>query len=165
MNRTGSTTPDGSESSFSSNPQKTSIILSSRASISRNLSNHKFPSSCSTGEKNQIISIIKNSAGRIKGLSELCFFKISKVAKIQRQVILSDYQLEEDFISDLTGRGVLIKPRHSIRDTATAVPICWNDHLKIQATSVGNEIDTVHNKVSEVEKMFESRLNFSFSKE
>ena len=164
MNESGSVTP-GPEGSSGSRFHRSSIILSSRASISRNLSNHKFPSSCSNEEKNQIINIIKNSASRTRGLSDLCFLRLSRMTKIQRQVLLSDYQIDEDFISNLSGRGILVFPRPSIRETATAIPLCWDDHLKIQSASPGNTIDSVYNKVSDIEKLFESKLNFSFSKE
>ena len=164
MNESGSVTPD-SEGSSGRRFHRSSVILSSTASISRNLSNHKFPSSCSNEEKNQIINIIKNSASRTKGLSGLCFLRLSRMTKMQRKVLLSDYQIEEDFISSLSGRGILVLPRQSINEPAAAVLLCWEDHLKIQSASPGNSIDPAYNIVSEMEKLFESKLNFSFSKE
>jgi protein arginine kinase len=165
MNEPGSAVPGRGEGSSNSHSEKASIILGSRASISRNLSNHKFPSSCSNEEKNQITGIIRNCARRTKGLSELCFLRISRITKTQRQVLLGDYQIEDDFISTLSGRGILVMPRHSIREVAKAIPLCWDDHLKIQAAAPGNTIDELYSIVSETEKLFESKLNFSFSKE
>lgn len=164
MNEPGSVTP-GAEGSSGSSSQRSSIILSSRASISRNLSNHKFPSSCSDEEKNQIIGIIKNSALKTEGLNQLCFLGLPGMTKVQRQVLLSDYQIGEDFISNISGRAVMIYPRSSMKEDALAVPLCWNDHLLIQCAAPGNTINHVFDRVSTMEKLFESKLNFSFNKE
>ncbi len=162
MNRPGSVTPgrEGSSGSISRDP---SIILSSRAGISRNLSNYKFPSSSSNEEKNQVINMIKSSTRRTEGLRELCCLRLNRMTRVQRQVILSDYQIEEDFISSLKGRALMVFPRSSIRDTATAIPLCWDDHLKIQCAAPGNTISMVYEKASGIEKIFETKLNFSFS--
>ena len=164
MNEPGSLTP-GAEGSSGSSSQRSSIILSSRSSISRNLSNHKFPSSCSGEEKDQLIGIVKNSSLKAEDLSQLCFLRLSGMTKVQRQVLLSDYQIDEDFISSLSGRAIMIKPRTSIKEDALAIPLCWNDHLKIQCAAPGNTIGHVYEVVGAIEKQFESRLNFSFSKE
>ena len=102
MSRQGSSFPVKGEDSSSSRPDNSSIILSSRAGISRNLSNKKFPSSCSKEEKNQVINLIRNCARRTRGLLDLCFLKLSRMSKTQRQVLLGDYQIEEDFISNLS---------------------------------------------------------------
>jgi len=158
MNRPGS----GADGSRSGKP---CIVLSSRAAISRNLSNHKFPSSCSTEEKNRIIAAVKKSTAGAGELKELCFMRLSRMSGISREILLGDYQIEDDFISSLAGRGILVLPRPSLDDPATSVPLCWNDHLRIQSASPGNSIDAVFSTVSDLEKLFESRLNFSFSKE
>ena len=142
-----------------------SIILSSRVSISRNLKNYKFPPSCSTKEKNKIIDIIKDCASRVDKLSELCFLRISKISDIERLILINDYQIDDDFISKLPGRSILVMPRHAIRGNAVAIPLCWDDHIRIQVSGPGNVIDESYKSVVEIEKLFESRLSFSFDKQ
>ena len=165
MSEPGSGIPGGREGSSGSSSPEATIVLSSRASVSRNLSNYKFPASCSTEEKNHIINTIKNYARRTRGLSEFCFLRLSGMTKIRRQVLLGDYQIDEDFISNILGRGILLIPRHSVMETATAVLLCWDDHIKIQSAAPHRAIGAVYSKVSEIEKLLESKLNFSFSKE
>jgi len=144
---------------------KGSIILSTRVSISRNLANYKFPSSCSTEEKNQLIGIIRDCASKIDKLSDLCFLKVSKISDIQKLVMVNDYQIDDDFISKMPGRGILLMPRHSIRENAIAIPLCWDDHIRIQISGPGNIIDKSYSSAVEIEKLFESRLLFSFDKQ
>lgn len=145
--------------------KKGSIILSTRVSISRNLANYKFPSSCSTEEKNRLLGIIRDCVSKIDKLSDLCFLKVSKISDIQRLVMVNDYQIDDDFISKIPGRGILIMPRHSIKENAIAIPLCWDDHIRIQISGPGNIIDESYSTAIEIEKLFESRLLFSFDKQ
>jgi protein arginine kinase len=141
------------------------IILSSRASISRNLVNYKFPASCKIRESKEIIDIIRNCASKTSGLSDFCFLDMAEVEKNQRLILINDYQIEKDFISKLSGRGILVMPRHSIRENAVAVPLCWDDHIKIQVSGPGKVIRQVYKKAVEIEKLFEKKLSFAFDSE
>jgi protein arginine kinase len=146
-------------------PDMGSIILSSRASISRNLANYKFPTSCKIKESKEIMDVIRNCASKTGGLSDLCFLDMAEVKKNQRLILINDYQIEKDFISKLSGRGILVMPRHSTKENAIAVPLCWDDHIKIQVSGPGNVIREVYNKAVEIEKLFERRLSFAFDSE
>ena len=164
MNNTRSFLPE-EKNPCRNGQEKDSIILSTRVSISRNLANYKFPSSCSTEEKNQLVDIIRNSASRIDKLSDLCFLKISKISDTERLIMANDYQIDDDFISKIPGRGILVMPQHSIRENAIAIPLCWDDHIRIQVSGPGNIIDESYSSAVEIEKSFESRLLFSFDKQ
>lgn len=154
------------EKDYSRNDLKnSSIVLSSRVSISRNLADHKFPSSSSIKEKNQIISIIKDCASKIDKLSDLCFLRISKISNTDRLVLIDDYQIDDDFILKLPGRAVLIMPGHTSMKNMIAIPLCWDDHIKIQISGPGNSIDKSYNKAVEIEKLLEHRLSFSFDEQ
>jgi protein arginine kinase len=146
-------------------PDRDSIVLSSRASISRNIANYKFPSSCKIKESKEIINVIRSCASKTGGLSDFCFLDMAEVEKNQRFIMINDYQIEKDFISKLSGRGILIKPRHSIKENAVAVPLCWDDHIKIQVSGQGEIIRQVYKKAVEIEKLFEARLSFAFDSE
>ncbi|HAJ95058.1 MAG TPA: hypothetical protein DCP02_02380 [Actinobacteria bacterium] len=145
--------------------EKGSIILSTRVSISRNLANYKFPSSCSTKEKNRLIGTIRDCASRTDKLSDLCFLKLSEISDMERLIMANDYQIDDDFISKMSGRGILVMPRHSIRENAIAILLCWDDHIRIQVSGPGSIIDESYSSAVEIEKLFESRLLFSFDKQ
>lgn len=163
MNDTESFIPEEKDS-CRINKEKNSIILSTRVSISRNLANYKFPSSCNSEEKNHLLGIIRDCAAKTDRLSDLCFLELSKISDMQKLVLANDYQIDDDFISKMPGRGIMIMPRHSIREDAIAVPLCWDDHIRIQISGPGDNIDRAYNNAVEIEKLFESRLLFSFDK-
>ena len=85
-----------------------SIILSTRVALARNLANHKFPSSSALDERNQIIRTIQDCMEGIDGLPEFHFHRLSRLTRVQRQMILDDYQIDEEFVSKLSGRAILL---------------------------------------------------------
>ena len=82
--------------SGSGNMDRHSIILSTRIGLARNLSNFKFPSSSSVEEKNQIIKIIRDSIAKIDELFDFHYHRLSSLTKVQRQILLDDYQVDDD---------------------------------------------------------------------
>ena len=142
-----------------------SIILSTRVSLARNLANHKFPSSSTLDERNQIIKTIQDCIEGIDGKFEFHFHRLSRLTRVQRQMILDDYQIDEDFVSKLSGRAILLSPRLSLKVSAISILLCWDDHIMIQVSSQGSCIKEVYATAGKIEKLLESRLSFSFDKE
>ncbi|MCD4669638.1 MAG: hypothetical protein K8S14_04260, partial [Actinomycetia bacterium] len=155
----------GEKGYLRSDLENSSIMLSSRVSISRNLTDYKFPSSSSIKEKNRMIDIVRDCVSKIDQLSDLCFLRMSKISDIQRFVLINDYQVDDDFISKLPGRGILVMPGHATMEDMVAIPLCWDDHIRIQISGPGNSIDKSYRRAVEIEKLFESRLSFSFDKQ
>ncbi|MCK5567796.1 MAG: hypothetical protein KAI62_07780 [Actinomycetia bacterium] len=153
-NETGSGSLDGD-----------SIILSTRVGLARNIANHKFPSSNTLDEKNQIIKIVRDCIGSTGGLPELHFHRLSRLTRIQRQMILDDYQIDDDFVSKLPGRAILLSPRLSLKDNAVSILLCWDDHIRIQVSSPGSGTKKAYIMVGKIEKLLESKLSFSFDRE
>jgi len=142
-----------------------SIILSTRVSLARNITDHKFPSSSALDERNEIIQIVQDCIESISGLPELHFHRLLRLTRVQRQTILDDYQIDDDFVSKLSGRAILLSPRLSHKDSAISVLLCWDDHIRIQVSTPGSRIEKAYITAGKIEKLLESRLSFSFDKE
>lgn len=150
-----------------------SIILTTRARLARNLSGLKFSSISEDGEKNYILSLVKDVTSRLEGFKEYRFYVIKKLPKVFRGLLIERHLMSPEMSYKMTGKGILVNSdifansNHNFSDFKKTVSIMINeeDHLRIQCVVPGFDIRKSVGEVMKVEKKLEKGLNFAFNKD
>jgi len=84
------------------------IILTTRTRIARNLSNYRFESTNNMEEKVRILNIVRDTFYSTKEFKNYKFFIISKLPKIQRNMLIEKHLISPEMGKKINGKGVLI---------------------------------------------------------
>lgn len=137
------------------------IILNTKIMLSRNLVNQKFTDASSGSERNALLEQIKKSISDMKEFEDFQYYKIRNLGGIQRDLIFKDYMIDEGAANRMQGRGLFLRSGLN-SGVSTAVIINYEDHIKIQGTCPGLNIQRAYSEVTDIEKCFEKKLSFAF---
>jgi len=149
-----------------SNSNSNQIILTTRARIARNLTNHKFGSMNDNQEKKAILNLVKDTATQIKELSDYRFYATGKLTKIQRKLLIEKHLMSSEMSQRMQGKGILVKSDHSYQSyskKSVSIMINEEDHLRIQCITPGLSIQQSYLEVMKIGEKLEKRLNFAFN--
>ncbi|MBL7123500.1 MAG: ATP--guanido phosphotransferase [Actinobacteria bacterium] len=139
------------------------IILTTRARIARNLSNYRFESTNNIEEKVRILNIVRDTFYSTREFKNYKFFVISKLPKIQRNMLVEKHLISPEMVKRMNGKGVLIDFNSCNFKRSVSILINEEDHLRIQCITNDFDIMGSYNEATKIEKKLERNLNFAYS--
>lgn len=131
------------------------VVLSTRVRLARNIDGVPFPVRLNNIEKREIngkiMSVLKNSPLTFRAIDMSSLYPYEVVSLAERHII------SPEFASFTDGRVLLLS-----QDEKTAVMLCERDHMRIQCTESGLELERAFEGAKKCEKAIGTGVKFAF---
>ncbi|MCH9031267.1 MAG: protein arginine kinase [candidate division Zixibacteria bacterium] len=121
-----------------------SVTLSSRVRLARNVSGLKYPSSADPETLRKVINYFKSSRERSTTLSKGSFFSSSEINDLDRDFLVERHLISPTFLDGNPNRALLIGPQERV-----SIMINEEDHVRVQALVAGLDVHTAYKLASE----------------
>ncbi len=134
------------------------IVVSSRIRLARNLAGHKFLSRCSTTEKSEILTKLKEVLMSLDLGDKIFYISVDKTSNLNRDFLVERHLISRHHAAGRGPRGVVI----ARREFFTAM-INEEDHLRIQVLKAGCQLSKCYEQINHIDDMIEQKIGFAYS--
>jgi len=134
------------------------IVVSSRIRLARNLAGHKFLSRCSTIEKSEILTKLKEVLMSLDLGDKIFYISVDKTSNLNRDFLVERHLISRHHAAGRGPRGVVI----ARREFFTAM-INEEDHLRIQVLKAGCQLSKCYEQINHIDDMIEQKIGFAYS--
>jgi len=143
---------------YESKESDSSPIISSRIRLARNLAAYPFPVRLSTDSAMALINEVRAAAPNFHFVEPAKEDVITRLSMVERHYISPEVL---KFSSDKSF-ALLIGNTHSGTCSDKSIMLGEEDHIRIQAVSVGNNLDNAYAAASEIDDFLESSLEYAY---
>lgn len=133
------------------------VALSSRVRLARNLEGIPFPHQASDADLARIADQVQRVIRAVRGLSGLVVIRLSEAQALDRQILVEKHLISPQHAQGAKNRLVAIRA-----DETISVMVNEEDHIRIQALLPGLQLEDALRLASEIDDMFESKLDYAF---
>ncbi|MEW5866395.1 MAG: protein arginine kinase [Bacillota bacterium] len=133
------------------------VVLSSRVRLARNLEGIPFPHQASDADLARVADQVQRVIRAVRGLSDLVVIRLSEAQALDRQILVEKHLISPQHAQGAKHRLVAIRA-----DETISVMVNEEDHIRIQALLPGLQLEDALKLASEVDDMFESKLDYAF---
>ncbi|NQU21013.1 MAG: protein arginine kinase [Candidatus Nealsonbacteria bacterium] len=136
------------------------IVISSRIRLARNLADFPFISRCSEQDRSQIERSLKECVLAIDVSPELLYVNVAQLEGVDRQFLVERHLISREHAESDGARAVVIDGRERF-----SLMINEEDHLRIQVLESGLALDSVWDRIGQIDDMVEQRVTYAFHKQ
>jgi protein arginine kinase len=137
---------------------QSSIVISSRVRLARNLSHIPFPTMLNKESGKQIIEKIYNPEAKEVDFEGYRFYDMQSTGFVDRYALVERHLISPNLASQGSMGAALIR-----EDETVSILLNEEDHIRIQALLPGLQLKEAWNIASQVDDAIESRLEYAFS--
>jgi len=141
-----------------SQSDSSTIVLSTRIRLARNLFKYNFPHKCSKEDRQNVISDVVAAAKNIEVLKDAKLFEIGNLDEIEKQILVESHFVSQEFIQQKLPAAILIS-----LDKTYAIMINEEDHIRLQVLLPGLNLEKAWEFMNKLDDEFEKKLRFAFS--
>ncbi len=135
-----------------------SIVISSRVRLARNLSNIPFPTMLNKESGKQIIENIYSEDAKTEGFAGYDFYDMQDTGFVDRYALVERHLISPNLATHGSIGAALIR-----EDEVVSIMLNEEDHIRIQALLPGLQIREAWNIASVVDDAIESKVDYAFS--
>lgn len=141
------------------NTNDSSIVVSTRVRLARNLSDIPFPDRMSLEEKNNVIKKVEGALKNAKFGKNITLNKINmdSLDEISANALAERRVISPEFAKNRSGRALFISD-----DEGVSVLVNEEDHIRIQVISSGSDLPICLKLATEIDSFLDNKLNFAF---
>jgi len=141
-----------------SQSDSSTIVLSTRIRLARNLFNYSFPHRCSKEARQNIISEVINAAKNIDVLKNASLFEVGNLDEIEKQILVECHLVSKEFVQQKLPAAILISS-----DKTYAIMINEEDHIRLQVLLPSLNLEKAWELMNKLDDEFEKQLRFAFT--
>ena len=145
---------------FTSQKNYSSIVVSSRARLARNLRNSAFPGWAGEDERVNICHKLCSAFEKMRTIEKPVFWEMNKIDTVDKEILRERHLISNEFAEKTAGSVLVTSP-----DAHLAVMINEEDHLRLQSIAPGLSMHEVWNGVDKVDSELERFVDYAFSPE
>ena len=143
--------------------EKHQVVISSCASLFRNISGCKFNAVADKVEKEAILNLVAEAKSQVGMLDNYNFYNLRDVPRLQRQLLIDHKVISYSTSKKISGKAVILNCSLVEKNKLTAITVNEDEHLKIGCVMPGRNILNCYKEVIKVERGLEKKLSFSFN--
>jgi len=151
---------DKNTSWFEGSGPLSSVVISSRIRLARNLAGYPFESKCSNEKKSQILNILKKAILDANIHKQIFFLEIDNIDPIEKDLLVERQLISTLHAKNRGPRGLLFAPEISF-----AAMINEEDHLRMQIIKPGLQIEQCWKQINSIDDKIEKKIDYAFSPE
>ena len=148
---------------FKYNCEKHQVVISSCASLFRNISGCKFNAVTDKVDKEAILNLVAEAKSQVGMLDNFNFYNLRDVPRLQRQLLIDHKIISYSTSKKISGKAVILNSNLVEKNKLTAITVNEDEHLKIECVMPGRNILNCYKEVLKVERGLEKKLSFSFN--
>jgi protein arginine kinase len=148
-----------SAKSAKSTSKASSVVISSRLRLARNLRDCPFPNRADISQKREILSSIEAVLNHTSCMNKGNFFKMEELSSLERKVLVERHWISRELSEMEEGSAVSISS-----DQLCSVMINEEDHLRIQFIKNGFNLNALWKTVNDFDDLLEDKLPYAFSR-
>ena len=137
-----------------------SVVISSRLRLARNLKDSPFPNRADIAQKCDILSDIETVLNEISYMKKGYFFKMEELSSLEKKMLVERHWISRELSEIDEGSAVSISSDH-----LCSVMINEEDHLRIQFIKNGFNLNALWKTVNDFDDLLEDKLPYAFSKD
>ena len=141
-----------------SHRENSSILVSSRIRLARNLKGKKFAPCANSRQLEDIYQTCSEALSKVSRLRDAREYNMASVSELDREFLAETRAISKELDTSALGRGAFVLP-----DGLTSVFINEEDHIRIQLMGGGATLLSLYKKASALDDEIEKRLEFAFS--
>lgn len=137
-----------------------SLVVTSRLRLARNLEGHPFPGWAEAGDKESLFQEIFPSACDLKGIKRGFKTELVELSSLQKQVLVERHLMSREQAARSSGCGVVVNSPQTL-----SIMINEEDHLRLQAIKPGLQLKEAFSELSKVDDILSEKLNYAYDEE
>ncbi len=137
--------------------QQTSVVLSSRVRLARNISGLRYPNSADSDTMQKVVSYVGTAIERSNSLTSEGFIKSSDLSSLTRDFLVERHLISPTFLDDEPNRALYID-----EDERTSIMINEEDHLRMQSMYPGLHLYRAFERANELDDDLCSSLEIDY---
>ncbi len=134
------------------------IVISSRVRLARNLTGYPFITRASETDRKQVVEAVHDVVPELFGEQNVYDVAMKDLSPLDRQYLLERQLVSAEMVESDGIRAVIVDSGEQF-----SIMVNEEDHLRMQSMTSGFDLETVWQRISEVDDKLESRLDFAFS--
>lgn len=115
---------------------ESSVVLSSRIRLARNISGFKFPNSADQETREKLLEYFESAVAKSEFLRQGKFFRTEGIDHTTSSFLVERHLISPTMVDHLDGAGVYVADSEMV-----SIMVNEEDHLRIQAITIGLEMD------------------------
>ena len=134
-----------------------SVVVSSRVRLARNLAGMPFLSRCSDAQRQEISELLARTLGVVALPGEMLYVDVDKADPLDRQLLVERHLISRQHADASGPRGVAIAGGETV-----AVMVNEEDHLRVQVLRCGLQLDSCYSEIRALDELLQDKLFFAF---
>lgn len=136
------------------------VVVSSRIRLARNLAEHPFLATASTGDRAEIYRTLADETSAQAVIPDAIVVDVDDASTIDRHILVERHLISRQHAAGEGRRGVTISPNET-----RALMINEEDHLRIQSLRSGLQLELLWHEVNEIDDALAERVPFAFDEQ
>ena len=136
---------------------ETSVVLTSRVRLARNISDSPFPGWARKVQRRGVMTEIQKHVGELSPMKDSFSHELSDLDSLQKQVLVERHLISREQAARNEGSATVVNRKQSL-----SLMINEEDHLRIQAIQPSLNLDAAYQLAREVDEGLEEKLAFAF---
>ncbi len=134
-----------------------SVVLSSRIRLARNISEFPFPPAASVDTREKVIDLMETAVKRLPGLKQGGFYRSQDIESLDQMFLAERHLISPQFMRDGIGRGLVIDPKERV-----SIMLNEEDHIRLQVLSSGMSLYDCWEYANKIDNDLGKVLQFDF---
>jgi protein arginine kinase len=141
------------------NGPESDIVISSRVRLARNISNIPFPLLATNRHAAEALDRVKSVLGseELNEISRFRLIELDGLPELTKRVLVEKHLISPALVNESRRGAVVLNENESI-----SIMVNEEDHLRIQILFPGLQVKEAWDLASQVDDIFEARLDFAF---
>jgi len=142
---------------MASGDSETSVVLTSRVRLARNLAGASYPGWARKNERKEVLSKVQAVVKDLPGMQNGFFCELSDLESLQKQVLVERHLISREQAARNEGSAAVINRKQSL-----SLMVNEEDHLRIQAIQPSLNLEKAYRLAHQVDQELEQKLCFAF---
>ena len=138
--------------------QESSLVVSSRIRLARNLKGMRFISRADEKDRVRIVEVVKGAARSCRLMSEAVYLDAAGLSEAERQLLVERHLISLALANAEGHRGILVSP-----DESLSIMINEEDHLRLQVILSGFQPRKAYSLANEIDEDMKGSLSYAYS--
>ncbi len=137
--------------------RESSVVLSSRVRLARNVAGCLFPASADAATRERVVNYFDSTRARSRLLSEGLYYKASDLSRLDQDFLVERHLISPGFLNGESSKALYINPNEKL-----SVMINEEDHLRVQALSPGLDPEGAYELATKYDSEISNHLEYAY---
>ncbi|MEM7144185.1 MAG: protein arginine kinase [Verrucomicrobiota bacterium] len=134
-----------------------SIVLSSRIRLARNINEHSFPGWAAKDERVHVLHDLKSHLEALPEMKDAFSADLQNLTSIEKQVLVERHLISREHAAKSNGSAAIVNRKQTL-----SIMVNEEDHLRMQAIRPGLKLREAYELLDKVDTDLETQISYAF---